>query len=167
MGSLVNQSLKKHCQLNDPKGFSSKFNHAGNQLATLSTSGVSVWDLSDCHKLWHVDGKPTVVDFSRDKRWLAIADWKDFTVAIYDLSTGNLATRFTGHGKPVRAIAFSGDSSYLMSGGEDKSVRAWDIKAIAEIFDTEPLHLLKRAESETGLIIRDMTAVPIPLNITN
>jgi WD40 repeat protein len=163
VGSLVDRSLKEHCRIEDPGGFASTFNHVGNRLATLSTSGTSVWDLSDCHRLWRITGEPTVVAFSRDERWLAIADWHDSSIGLHDLLSGSLATTFSGHSKPVRAIVFSGDSSSLVSGGEDKSVRAWDVRAIAKIFDTEPSRLLKRAEEETGLTVRERAAVPLPL----
>ena len=169
VGSLIDQSLKNHCQIEESKGFAPKFNYIGNQLAILSTDRVSVWDLSECHRLWYSESKPTVVAFSRDNRWLAIADWRDFSVAIHDLSTGNLVSRLSGHTKPIRTLVFTKDNNYLVSGGEDKSIRAWDIQAIAHIFDAEPSHLLKRAEDETGLTIEEheMAAIPQPLNPLN
>ena len=62
---------------------------------------------------------------SPNRRWLATAT-ADHRVLIHDLSAGQGVRTFQGHSNTVTALAFSEDSSRLLSASLDRTLRAWD-----------------------------------------
>ncbi|MDE0482935.1 MAG: WD40 repeat domain-containing protein [Candidatus Poribacteria bacterium] len=62
--------------------------------------------------------------FSPDGKVLAGAFWK--TICLWDTQTGEHIRTFEGHEKSVESLAFSADSSTLISGSWDGSIRFWD-----------------------------------------
>lgn len=85
--------------------------------------------------------------FSPDSKLIAAACY-DGTVRIWDVKTGaetickdsKLAhDEWTArsHNGPVRAIAFSPDGSKIVSGGDDKAVKMWDVKTGKLLWDGE------------------------------
>jgi len=64
------------------------------------------------------------VAFSPDSKMIA-AGLHDFSVLVYDITTDGHVT-LTGHSSYVNSVAF-GDNSTLVSGGNDGSVKIWDL----------------------------------------
>src|SRR5260370_41055572 len=74
----------------------------------------------------------TTAAFSPDGRLLASAD-EHANIIIWDVSTGHMLRRLTGHTDGVNSIAFSPDGNRLASGSGDNTVRIWEVATGNEI----------------------------------
>jgi transcription initiation factor TFIID subunit 5 len=53
---------------------------------------------------------------------------EDLSINLWDLGSGRRIKKMTGHTASVYSLAFSAESSVLVSGGADWTVRCWDFK---------------------------------------
>jgi WD40 repeat protein len=63
--------------------------------------------------------------FSPDGKWIAAGSNRD--VKIWDAVTKRVVRTFSGHEGEVRAVAFSNDGKWLVSGAKDNMVIIWDL----------------------------------------
>jgi len=71
-----------------------------------------------------------------DEVTLSLAYWKDTIavglesgdITILDATTGSKVAILSGHTDWVRAVAFSLDGAFLVSGSEDQNVKLWDVQ---------------------------------------
>ena len=54
---------------------------------------------------------------------------EDLAIRLWDLGSGRCIKKMTGHTASVYSLAFSAESSLLVSGAADWTVRCWDVKA--------------------------------------
>jgi transcription initiation factor TFIID subunit 5 len=54
---------------------------------------------------------------------------EDLAINLWDLGSGRRIKKMTGHTASIHSLAFSRESSVLVSSGADWSVRCWDVKA--------------------------------------
>lgn len=64
---------------------------------------------------------------SPDGRYLATAG-EDLAINLWDLGSGKRIKKMTGHVSSIYTLSFSAESSLLVSGGADWTVRCWDVK---------------------------------------
>ncbi|KAJ7786239.1 TFIID and SAGA subunit [Mycena metata] len=55
-------------------------------------------------------------------------DGEDLAINLWDLGSGKRIKKMTGHTASIYSLAFSAESSLLVSGGADWTVRCWDVK---------------------------------------
>jgi WD40 repeat protein len=108
----------------------------GNLLATAASDGVIIWEVSSAsahaadprvvHRLLETR-KVNSVAFDPEGTSLATAD-DSGTVAIWDVTSGQMRTSFTPHGGPISKVAFSPErgSGLLATAGLDKTAKLWD-----------------------------------------
>jgi WD40 repeat protein len=93
--------------------------------ATLTTSPVRVSN----HPFG--EGGSAIVAISNDDRWLATAGG-DSVIRLWKLGPRGADPKpvqeFRGHERFVESISFSADGSKLVSGGEDMTVRVWNLR---------------------------------------
>jgi hypothetical protein len=76
------------------------------------------------HRAWSQDLK-----VSLDGGLLASAG-ADGVVLLWDLVRSRLLQRLEGHFRPLHAIAFGPMGDWLVSGGEDSTLRVWDLRSL-------------------------------------
>jgi len=71
------------------------------------------------------------MDISPDGKWAALSFGsstdKDYTVKIYQVSSGKCVRVLEGHEQDVCAVRWSPDSTFIVSGGSDRKVKVWAI----------------------------------------
>jgi WD40 repeat protein len=74
------------------------------------------------------EGKIYTMALSPNGRWLAVGGYiKDNVIRIFDFDTGKLVALLCAHTDVVDALAFSSDSTQLVSGGGDFLAIIWDV----------------------------------------
>lgn len=53
---------------------------------------------------------------------------EDLAINLWDLGSGRRVKKMTGHTASIYSLSFSAESSVLVSGGADWTVRCWDVK---------------------------------------
>ena len=53
---------------------------------------------------------------------------EDLAINLWDIGSGKRIKKMTGHSASVYSLSFSAESSLLVSGGADCTVRCWDVK---------------------------------------
>lgn len=77
-------------------------------------------------------GKITALACSKDGKLLASAD-NQGAILVWDLAPGRLLKRMRGHGKGgIWSLSWSAESTVLVSGGADCTVRVWDVHGPAQ-----------------------------------
>ena len=82
------------------------------------------------------------VAWSPDGRSIATTNWD--SIRVWDASTGELRSTLLGHTGFVFGVAWSSDSSRLVSGGSDGTARVWDVSR------KEPRELMSLSAQQTN-----------------
>lgn len=103
------------------------FRPDGNLLAS-GADGISLWDVETGNLLdrLHEPSWALTLAFSPNGELLA-SGHDDYHVRIWEVATGKLLHRLSGHSNEVSALAFSADTTQLASAGEDRQVILWDV----------------------------------------
>ncbi len=105
------------------------FNHDGTRVAAVHGHRIDIVRTDDWHIVRSISGDSRVLalDFSPDGRLLATGDW-DRKVTLYSTRTWVQAKSLTGHHGMVTDVRFSPDSAILVSAGDDRSIRLWQVR---------------------------------------
>ncbi|KAJ0408528.1 hypothetical protein P43SY_006458 [Pythium insidiosum] len=76
---------------------------------------------------------------------------RDKAVFLWDVPTGKVTRKFEGHEHSINCVRFNADSSVLLSGSYDKTVRAWDVRARNSFRPIQVLDEFK--DSVTSLVV--------------
>lgn len=78
---------------------------------------------------------------------------RDKDVFMWDVPTARVIRKFEGHEQSVNCVRFNADSSVLLSGSYDKTIRAWDIRARNAYVPIQVLDDFK--DSVTSMVVTD------------
>jgi WD40 repeat protein len=104
------------------------FHPDGNLLASGGYRVIKLWRRPDPTKTKEFNAKAVdgVRAVSPDGHWLAVAEENNQT-GIWDVTQGKRVRGLDKTQPPVKGLAFSADSSRLVSGATDGSVRVWNV----------------------------------------
>ncbi|KAF4319806.1 hypothetical protein G195_004769 [Phytophthora kernoviae 00238/432] len=78
---------------------------------------------------------------------------RDRDVFMWDVPTAKVIRKFEGHKQSVNCVRYNADSSVLLSGSYDKTIRAWDIRARNAYTPIQVLDDFK--DSVTSMVVTD------------
>jgi WD40 repeat protein len=114
-------------------------------LDWLATSGADgalcVWDLESRDKYLTLEAGVTAIAFDPTGHYLAAGTFSQAgqSVVVWDFEKQEKVFDLPGHHDRINAIAFSPDGSWLVSGGDDSTIRVWNVLtgrlAVARQFD--------------------------------
>jgi RNA polymerase sigma factor (sigma-70 family) len=119
----------------------------GRSLAVVG-EGVMIWDVARatlCSPAGELGRHMALVDplpyraaaFSPSGRLLATGDYSG-VVHLWEVASGCRVCAFTGHRRPVMAVAFSADGGTLISGSDDCTAIVWDVNSLGQGKDDNP-----------------------------
>ncbi len=99
----------------------------GKRVAAASVSGRgAVFDVESGEKAFRLSGgESRAVSWSPDGRYVAASS--DASIKVWEAAGGRLRHTLLGHGDRVWSVAWSPDSSRLVTGAEDGLVKVWEI----------------------------------------
>ncbi|KAF9195174.1 WD repeat-containing protein 61 [Haplosporangium sp. Z 767] len=127
--------LKQHKVIDagSVQAWTAKFSPDSKHIATGSSSGdVNQYSVETGEKVQTFEGRgkfSMCVAYSPNGEYVACgteASSDSATVLLFDVATGKLRSTFKGHAMVVRSIAFSADSTKLVTGSDDKRIMIHD-----------------------------------------
>ncbi len=113
-----------------------EFSPFSDQLAVATTIGVWIYDArtgKERGPLSGIMGGANAVSYSPNGLIVAAAH-SDWTVRLWDVSTGTLTSSSTlrGHTAEIHAVEYSPDGKRIATGSADKTIRIWDPHAATD-----------------------------------
>ena len=120
-----------------------KFSPDGKVLAGAGYEGnIKLWKVQSWERLGKLSSHVTVytISFSPDSKILA-STGNEF-VSLWQVDSGEKIATLTGHAGWVNAVAFSPNGSALISGGDDATLRIWDVTPYRSALEEDMVRII-------------------------
>jgi len=98
---------------------------------------VRIWNAADRTTFKSFDGQQhsaVSLAWSLDgKRLASGGGYKDMTIRLRDVQSGKQLQKFSGHTADIEAVAFHPNQKWIVSAGEDATMKVWDIATGKEL----------------------------------
>ena len=125
---IQRQSIVAQLEGDSTAIYTVKFSPDGEILAGAGYEGeIKLWQVENWEPLGTLSAHATAytVSFSPDSKILASTGYE--SVNLWEVDSGEKIATLTEHTGWVNAVAFSPDGSALISGGDDATLRIWDV----------------------------------------
>jgi WD40 repeat protein len=145
------------------------------QTAVSAGNQLSFWDLKSGDRRQTVGfQRMSALALSPDGKQLAAASWKNGVIALFDPAAGRQRALWQGSPGSVHCLAFSPDSTVLVSGGLDGAVYVWeaadhrlrarwtahDSPLLAMTFASSGMRLATSSSSDNTVKLWDLSVLP-------
>jgi WD40 repeat protein len=138
--SLINLITLNSDHFTDPDGMES-------YAISFSGDSTEIWTASTSGKLWRwtIDKPPSAtlittglddpqsIALSSDNRWVAISEYSDSSIRIWDRKMGNWQPSCRGHRRFVQNMIFDQSNKRLISAGADGRIISWRVPEFEEV----------------------------------
>ena len=97
----------------------------GKYIVSGSQTSLRLWDTKTAKSLWKIDYGTKALTISPDDKYIIASVGSD--IGIWELQTGSLVTILKGHTRKIWDLAMSKDGGFVISGGEDDTIRLWEL----------------------------------------
>jgi WD40 repeat protein len=106
--------------------FSVAISPDGQRALSASFDGtIRLWNVESGTELWRVRGHSMAVRFSGDGQRILAGDG---SIRVMDASNGKVVRTFKGDTMAIQTLAFAPDGRHAISGGQDRTLKFWDIE---------------------------------------
>ena len=111
--------------------------------------------------LRHLSAAAWDVAFSADSSMLASVEYRERTVRVWDVATGQQRHEFSGHTNRVFGVAFTADGSGVLSASADTTALLWDVTGLRKGMRLPALSLtaVERGEHWAALATADAVKI--------
>lgn len=108
------------------------FSLDGTQVITIGSDGlVNVWNTGANRQLACLRGREltylSMFLFSPDESNIALYNYEENFVRIWNISAGKWQSRLTGHSRDILSLAFNPDGSRIVTGSADQTTKVWEV----------------------------------------
>lgn len=110
-----------------------QFSPDGNEMAVASYAAVTVlntFNMEEINSLRTKIFQPELLAASPDGRYfVSTAHSSDYSLRVWDIAKGTLATEKSGHEKLITGADYSNDGKQLVSSSNDNTIKLWDTRS--------------------------------------
>ena len=102
-------------------------------LAIIDTRTI-LWDIRKNRVIPLMERIPADIRFSSAGKYVAVTDYEEHRLRLFDAQTGAPLKGLSGHLGPVMSVDFTPDARQLVTGGKDSVLVVWNLATGREVF---------------------------------
>jgi len=148
--------LKAAGQTNLPEvDFVAASPHSAFAALAIADTRTVLWDIRENRVIPLMERIPADIRFSPAGKYVAVTDYEEHRLRLFDAATGAPLRGLSGHLGPVMSVDFTPDARQLVTGGKDSVLVVWNLATGREVFRHRmgaPIYWLRIAPNARWLI---------------